>query len=347
MSLTLAYLLQKVSPEQNNSDHLHFHLFLLPRGVAIQCRVTTENPERDFAPDTGRLTLYRHSAGCGVRMDGVGYSGYVVTPYFDSMIVKYTVRGSSFKEAVARMKRVLQECRIRGVKTNIGFLMNVLAHPEFNEGSVTTSFIDENPQLKMISQSRWDYANEQQADPRKVTQTDGLLRYLANLAVNGHPKELGADSYKMTGSCTDTIKLPEWPEQKPSANPGGMRKILLEQGPAGYAKAVREHEGLLLTDTTWRDAHQSLLATRMRTQELQNCADYTNKALSNAFSLEVWGGYVIVLYFFFFFLDLCSDILISIIELLLMCPCDSFTNVLGIVLKNCVRLFLMYLSRCY
>lgn len=252
--------------------------------------MTTENPERDFSPDTGRLTLYRHSAGCGVRMDGVGYSGYVVTPYFDSMIVKYTVRASNFNEAVGRMKRVLQECRIRGVKTNVGFLMNVLAHPQFAEGSVTTSFIDENPQLKLISQSRWDYANEKQADPQLLTETDGILRYLANLAVNGHPPELGADPSKMSGSCTDIINPPVWPEEKPSTSPGGMRKILLEQGPEGYAKAVREHKGLLLTDTTWRDAHQSLLATRMRTQELLRCADYTNNALSNAFSMEMWGG---------------------------------------------------------
>jgi len=101
------------------------------RGVAIQCRVTTENSERDFAPDTGTITVYRHSAGSGVRMDGVGYSGYTVTPYYDSMIVKYTVRGATFPEALARMRRVLQECRIRGVSTNIPFLLNVMTHPEF------------------------------------------------------------------------------------------------------------------------------------------------------------------------------------------------------------------------
>ena len=112
------------------------------RGVAVQCRVTTENPERDFAPDTGTISLYRHSAGCGVRMDGIGYSGLTITPYFDSMIVKYTARGATFPETVARMNRVLQECRIRGVKTNIPFLLNVLAHPDFKRGAVTTTFID-------------------------------------------------------------------------------------------------------------------------------------------------------------------------------------------------------------
>jgi pyruvate carboxylase len=267
---------------------------IMPRGVAIQCRVTTENPERDFAPDTGRVTLYRHSAGCGVRMDGIGYSGMRVTPYFDSMLVKYTVRGSSFQEAVARMKRVLQECRIRGVKTNIGFLMNVLAHPEFCTGSVTTSFIDENPSLKFTSLSTWDYANEEQTDLRKTFETERLLRYLANLAVNGHPPELGADPKRMTEtSCQTVVRPPLVPadRKKPKTNSaGGMRKILLEQGPKAYAKAVRENKGLMIMDTTWRDAHQSLLATRMRTQELLKSAEYTNMALANAFSLEMWGG---------------------------------------------------------
>eukprot|EP00985_Skeletonema_marinoi_P009415 scaffold4390_cov173-Skeletonema_marinoi.AAC.1 len=260
-----------------------------PRGVAIQCRVTTENPERDFAPDTGTISLYRHSAGAGIRMDGVGYSGLAITPYFDSMIVKYTARGSSFAETVARMKRVLIECRIRGVKTNIPFLLNVLTHPEFETGVVTTAFIDENPGLKKVSESAWNFANEEQSDQRKVGAKERLIRYLANLAVNGHPVELGADPTKIKSEhsvdMTKKLILPEG-----ATSTGGMRKILLEQGPEGYAKAVREHKGLLLMDTTWRDAHQSLLATRMRTKELERCAEYTNTALSNAFSLEMWGG---------------------------------------------------------
>jgi pyruvate carboxylase len=159
-------------------------------GVAIQCRVTTENPERDFAPDTGTISLYRHSAGAGIRMDGVGYTGLSITPYFDSMIVKYTARGSSFAETVARMKRVLIECRIRGVKTNIPFLLNVLTHPEFESGIVTTAFIDENPQLKKVSESTWDFASDEQSDQRKVGAKERLIRYLANLAVNGHPTEV-------------------------------------------------------------------------------------------------------------------------------------------------------------
>ena len=274
---------------------------IVPRGVAIQCRVTTEDPERDFAPDTGTITLYRHSAGKGVRMDGIGYSGLTITPYFDSMIVKYTVLGSTFLESVARMKRVLQECRIRGVKTNIGFLLNVLSHPDFISGQITTSFIDENPSLKRTSQSMWNFANAEQSDPRKLFAKEKMLRYLANLAVNGQPPELGADPKKIM-EASATRKLPKL--ITPTTTAGGVntkaiesattakgwRHLLIEQGPEAYAKAVREHNGLLLMDTTWRDAHQSLLATRMRTQELVHCADYTNAALKNTFALEMWGG---------------------------------------------------------
>lgn len=260
------------------------------RGVAIQCRVTTENPERDFAPDTGVLSLYRHSAGCGVRVDGIGYTGLAITPYFDSMIVKYTTRGSSFPETVARMKRVLQECRIRGVRTNIGFLLNVLSHKEFESGVVTTSFIDENPELKQVSRALWDFSNEEQADAQKTYESERSLRYLANLAVNGHPPELGADEAKIKlGSLTPFSPLKP-PTGLAPRETKGLRHVLLEKGPAGLASAVRAHKGLLVTDTTWRDAHQSLLATRMRTMELANCADFTNVALANAFSLEMWGG---------------------------------------------------------
>ena len=258
------------------------------RGVAIQCRVTTENPERDFAPDTGTISLYRHAAGCGVRMDGVGYSGLKITPYFDSMIVKYTVRGSSFKEATARMSRVLQECRIRGVKTNIPFLMNCLEHPDFKDGKLTTAFIDEHPELKSTSTSYWNFANEFQADPVKLGSSERRLRYLANLAVNGHPPELGVDATKLATGITDQIAAPIIPSS--SIPKRSMRSILLNEGPEGMAKAVRENKGLMIMDTTWRDAHQSLLATRMRTQEFERCAEATNEVMANAFSMEMWGG---------------------------------------------------------
>jgi pyruvate carboxylase len=194
---------------------------------------------------------------------------------------------------VARMKRVLQECRIRGVKTNISFLLNVLSHPDFESGIVTTSLIDENPQLKINAQ--WDFANQEQADSRKVFATERLLRYLGNLALNGQPLELGADPKKLA-SASATVGIPALklsPEMKAASAASasrGWRKLLLDKGPSGYAKAVREHKGLLVTDTTWRDAHQSLLATRMRTGELIRCAEYSNTALANAFSMEMWGG---------------------------------------------------------
>ena len=221
-------------------------------------------------------------------MDGIGYSGLTVTPYYDSMLVKYTARGSNFRETLQRMKRVLQECRIRGVKTNVPFLLNVLTHPEFETGIVTTSFIDDHPELKQISSSTWDFASDTQSDQKKVGKVERTLRYLANLAVNGHPKELGADPTKLSNSHVDFTKniLP-----KPSSNKSsGNRQILLDLGPEGYAKYVRDNPGLMITDTTWRDAHQSLLATRMRTSDLLRCAPYTNEALSKAFSVEMWGG---------------------------------------------------------
>jgi len=264
----------------------------LPRGVAIQCRVTTEDAEKDFSPDSGTLSVYRHSAGCGIRMDGIGYSGMTITPYYDSMLVKYTVRGSTFNEALSRMRRVLQECRIRGVKTNVPFLTNVLTHPVFETGIVTTSFIDDHPELKKISSSVWDFASKEQSKQTSIGGEEKMLRYLANLSVNGHPTELGADLTKMSktvGRGLATV-APVPPAVRAAATPGGLRKILQERGPAGYAQYVREHKGLLLMDTTWRDAHQSLLATRMRTEDLLNCADLTNAALSNAYSLEMWGG---------------------------------------------------------
>jgi len=262
-------------------------------GIAMQCRITTENAERNFAPDTGTLSVYRHSAGFGMRMDGIGYSGMVVQPYYDSLLVKYTASGGNWEEVVRRMKRALQEARIRGVKTNIPFLLNVLSHPVFEAGVVTTSFIDENPELLKITGATWDFKSGEQSDQTSVFQVERLMRYLANVAVNGHPAELGADATKL-----DTIKtIPAIKPPVANAAPAGKnwkgdgwRKILQEDGPEGLSKAVRKHEGVLLTDTTYRDAHQSLLATRMRTQELMHAAETTNDILKGCFSMEMWGG---------------------------------------------------------
>jgi len=267
------------------------------RGVAIQCRITTENAERNFAPDTGTISVYRHSSGFGMRQDGIGYSGLTITPYYDSLLVKYTARGASFEETLLRMRRALQEARIRGVQTNIPFLLNVLTHPTFEAGVVTTSFIDENPKLLAISSSTWKFASESQADQLKVGKVEKLTRYLANLAVNGHPQSLGADPTKL-GAISGGVAPPKPPAQSTAAAAaqavgapeGGWRSVLLADGPEGLSKAVRSHKGLLLTDTTWRDAHQSLLATRMRSQELISAADYSSEALQAAFSFEMWGG---------------------------------------------------------
>jgi len=256
------------------------------RGVAIQCRITTENPERNFAPDTGTISVYRHSAGYGVRIDGIGYSGMVITPYYDSLLVKYTARGSAWEEVVRRMRRALQEARIRGVKTNIPFLLNVLTHPEFEAGVVTTAFIDEHPELLKVTGRKWDFASPEQAEQSNVFLVEKLMRYLANLAVNGHPPELGA-SPAFVGRGKNVpppkIVLPETP-------PDGWRTLLVNDGPEAYAKKVRDHKGLLLTDTTWRDAHQSLLATRMRSWDLQLAAEATGSVMSDLFSMEMWGG---------------------------------------------------------
>jgi len=260
------------------------------RGVAIQCRVTTENPEKDFQPDTGTISLYRHSAGNGIRMDGIGYSGMTVTPYYDSMLVKYTARGSTFAETLSRMIRSLQECRIRGVSTNIPFILNVLTHPTFRTGIITTSFIDDHPELKLTSSSNWEFAAHGQRNPNNIGRTERNLRYISNLAINGHPVELGADPSKISKDHTDYTGhiLPPKSEIKRPAT--SMRKILLEKGPEAYAKFVRDHKGLMIMDTTWRDAHQSLLATRMRTDDLLRSAPYTNEILPGLFSAEMWGG---------------------------------------------------------
>ena len=262
-------------------------------GIAMQCRITTENAERNFTPDTGTLSVYRHSAGFGMRMDGIGYSGMVVQPYYDSLLVKYTASGGNWEEVVRRMKRALQEARIRGVKTNIPFLLNVLSHPVFEAGVVTTSFIDENPELLKITGATWNFKSGEQSDQKNVFQVERLMRYLANVAVNGHPTELGADATKLEGIKPIPAIKPIVADAAPAGKNwkgDGWRKVLLESGPEGLSKAVRNHEGTLLTDTTYRDAHQSLLATRMRTQELVHAAETTNDILKGCFSMEMWGG---------------------------------------------------------
>ncbi|KAI9475499.1 MAG: pyruvate carboxylase [Benjaminiella poitrasii] len=250
------------------------------RGFAIQCRVTTEDPEKGFQPDTGKIEVYRSSGGNGVRLDGgAGYAGAIITPYYDSLLVKVTCSGSTYEVARRKIVRALVEFRIRGVKTNIPFLQRLLTHDTFMNGNCWTTFIDDTPDLFRLVQ----FQNRAQR----------MLGYLGDVVVNGSQikGQLGEPSYRQE------IELPVLRERG-SENPlnlsvpptEGWRKVLVEQGPEGLAKAVRAYPGVLITDTTWRDAHQSLLATRVRTIDLLRIAPATAHALSNAFSLECWGG---------------------------------------------------------
>ncbi len=241
------------------------------RGVAVQCRVTTENPQRGFQPDTGRIEVFRTGAGMGIRLDGgSGYAGARVSPDYDSMLVKVTAHARSFTDAADKLHRALAEFRVRGVSTNIAFLHNVLTHPRFLAGDVDTSFVDDTPELFVF--------------PPRKNRAQRLLRYLAEVAVNG------AQVPGMTAARPSSIAAvpPRSDEEVPA--PQGWRDILQHRGPAELAKAIRQHRGLLVTDTTWRDAHQSLLATRVRTRDLVEIAPATARLVPSLFSLEMWGG---------------------------------------------------------
>ena len=241
-------------------------------GHALQCRITTEDPENDFLPDYGRLTAYRSAAGFGVRLDaGTAYGGAVITPYYDSLLVKVTTWAPSAAESIRRMDRALREFRIRGVTSNLQFLENVINHPAFVAGEVTTRFIDRTPALLEFAK-RGDRATK-------------LLRYLGELNVNGNAE--------MNGRT-----LPALPLQKPVlpkidtavAIPAGTRDRLRELGPANFSRWMLDQKRVLLTDTTMRDAHQSLFATRMRTADMLPIAPFYARELSQLFSLECWGG---------------------------------------------------------
>lgn len=241
-------------------------------GHALQCRVTTEDPEKNFTPDYGRITAYRSAAGFGLRLDGgTAYSGAVITPFFDSLLVKVTAWGHTSDEAIARMNRGLREFRIRGVASNLQFLENVVTHPLFRSGKCTTRFIDTTPDLFRF-QARRDRALR-------------LLTFLGEVAVNGNPEVHGR-------------KLPELALPKPIKPevdlsvppPSGTRDRLKELGAAGFAQWMKDHPRVLLTDTTMRDAHQSLFATRMRTHDMLEVGPHYARLAANLFSLECWGG---------------------------------------------------------
>ena len=241
------------------------------KSVAFQCRVTTEDPSNNFIPDYGRIAHYRSSGGMGIRLDaGTAFSGALVTPYYDSMLVKVTATGVDFEDVSNRMDRALAEFRIRGVKTNIPFLINLINKQDFRKGKCTTRFIDENPELFHF--------------PKRRDRATRMLRYMGDVLVNGHP---------LVKKMPETIfrrKAPVPGVDRSTDVPAGTRTRLLEVGSEQFSKEILSQKKLLLTDTTFRDAHQSLLATRMRTVDMVNITEAYARNHSDFFSLEMWGG---------------------------------------------------------
>lgn len=239
-------------------------------GFALQCRVTTEDPANHFVPDYGRIETYRSPAGFGIRLDGASaYSGAVITPFYDSLLVKVTAWGTTFPHACDRMGRALREFRIRGVRTNIPFLENVVSHPKFRSGEVTTSFLDETPALFRL--------------PVRRDRATKLLTYLGEVIVNGNPEVKGK-------KVPEEIRPARIPAHIPGTPPPGTRQLLEQLGAEGFADWTRSQQRLLLTDTTLRDAHQSLMATRMRTYDMLQIANFVAHRLHGLYSLEMWGG---------------------------------------------------------
>ncbi len=238
------------------------------RGAALQCRITTEDPANGFRPDTGKITTYRSPGGAGVRLDGgTTYTGAEVSAHFDSMLTKLTCRGRDFATAVERAQRAIAEFRIRGVSTNIPFLQAVLHDPDFRAGGVTTSFIEEHPHL-LTARSSADRGTK-------------LLTYLADVTVN-QPHGPAPVSLDPGG------KLPQIDLDVPA--PDGSRQLLLSVGPEEFARRLREQTPIGVTDTTFRDAHQSLLATRVRTRDLLAVAGHVARMTPSLLSVEAWGG---------------------------------------------------------
>jgi len=244
----------------------------IPRnGFALQSRVTTEDPENKFMPDYGRLMAYRSPGGLGIRIDGgMGFAGAVITPFYDSMLAKLVAFGPTYEIAMARMHRALAEYRIRGVKTNIPFLENVIGHDKFRSGQATTTLIDTTPELFRFKKRR-DRATK-------------LLNFIGDVVVNGNPHAKG---FKPEVSFTQPTS-PDY--DRHAAVPVGTRDKLLELGAKGFAAWTLKQKRLLITDTTFRDAHQSLMATRVRSFDMLTCADALSRQVPGLFSLEMWGG---------------------------------------------------------
>jgi pyruvate carboxylase len=240
-------------------------------GYAVQCRITTEDPENKFQPDYGRILTYRSAGGFGVRLDGgMGYGGAVITPFYDSLLVKLTVSGPTFEAALQRMDRALREFRIRGVKTNIPFLENVIHNDTFKRGQASTTLIDTTPELFKLKPKR-DRATK-------------LLTFIADISVNGNPHAKGYVPKETLGAS----RVPTHDHRQ--APPNGTRQLLLELGPKKFAEWTLKQKPLLITSTTFRDAHQSLFATRMRTYDILTVAEAVARRTPNLYSLEMWGG---------------------------------------------------------
>ena len=232
-------------------------------GYAIQCRVTTEDPANNFAPDTGKITSYRSAGGFGIRLDGGNaYTGAVISPYYDSLLVKITTWDNTFPGVCRKAARAINEVHVRGVKTNIAFITNILKNPTFIAGKCHTKFIDETPELFQIDESQ-DRATK-------------MLKYIGNIVV----KEQG--EHKLYDEC----RFPPVTGNRPD----GLKQLLDAKGPKAVADWVLDQKKLLITDTTCRDAHQSLLATRVRTRDIVKGMEGTSEILADAFSLECWGG---------------------------------------------------------
>ncbi|MBS2968832.1 pyruvate carboxylase [Metabacillus sp. KIGAM252] len=247
-----------------SQEHIHTN------GFAIQSRVTTEDPLNNFMPDTGKIMVYRSGGGFGVRLDaGNGFQGAVITPYYDSLLVKVSTWALTFEQAASKMVRNLKEFRIRGIKTNIPFLENVVKHEQFLSGVYNTTFIDSSPELFIF--------------PKRKDRGTKMLSYIGNVTVNGFP---GIGKKKKPVFETPPVPGIARLEQFPS----GTKNILEERGADGLVSWIKEQPQVLLTDTTFRDAHQSLLATRLRTIDIKKIAEPTAKLAPELFSLEMWGG---------------------------------------------------------
>lgn len=253
------------TPESGVPAQQDIHL----NGHALQCRITTEDPEQNFIPDYGRITAYRGATGFGIRLDGgTAYAGAVITRFYDPLLEKVTAWAPTPAEAINRMMRALREFRIRGVATNLTFLESIISHPKFQHNRYTTRFIDETPELFQLVRRR-DRATK-------------LLTYIADVTVNGHPE------------TRNRAKPGEGPKPVVPSFAGGVtpgtRDLLVSRGPEALSKWIREQNNVLVTDTTMRDGHQSLLATRMRTHDIVNIAEAYARGLPSLFSLECWGG---------------------------------------------------------